>query len=174
MEEKLKLIINLYRGREYEAALMILFPFVDSTAKKRRPEAGVGERIKDFIRDELKIITALNSTSSIGNFVNNKGEDMAEVIYKFARNSLIHEGEIEKNKLAINERGEISFGPENWGIPNDFILGLLITVVAAPENKSFIGKNIVRDFKIDIKGKTYILNSLWGQKDFILQNLNIK
>ena len=36
-----------------------MFPAIDKTAKKRRPQAGVGSRMKSFLEDEEVLITAV-------------------------------------------------------------------------------------------------------------------
>lgn len=43
--------------KDFEAALVHYFPALDKTAKKRRPAAKVGERIRAFLDDELEIIS---------------------------------------------------------------------------------------------------------------------
>ena len=157
VEKGLKALIE----KDYEEALLNIFPALDKTAKKRRPQVGVGERIREFIRDEGKYITGLMTSSAIGNFKAN-GYEMPQVIYKFARNSLLHEGEIDDSKLTINEEGYIRFGPGVWSIPDYYIKGLLVVIILAPENRNTFGCN---KYEMVLMKRKYKLGTLWGRKD---------
>ena len=158
IEKALKAITD----EDYEEALLNIFPALDKTAKKRRPLVGVGVRITEFIRDEGKYITGLTTSNSIGNFRTIE-YDLAQVIYKFARNSLLHEGEIDESILTINKEGHFSFGPGYWSIPESYVKGLLVVIILAPENKHTFGCN---KYEMNIINKKYNLGTLWGRKDF--------
>lgn len=45
--------------RDWEGALVNLFPAIDKTAKRRRPSDGVGKRVRAFLQDEEVLITAV-------------------------------------------------------------------------------------------------------------------
>lgn len=153
--------IIAFQERDYEDAFVQLFPAIDKTAKKRRPRDAVGERIKKFISDEEAIITAI-ATNNIFKNINVNGINLPTALYKFGRNSIVHEGELDK-RLQINEQGIIQIG-QVWNLPASYIIGLIVAVVIAPENAN---EKVRDDVGITLFGKHYKINDLWGQRDII-------
>ena len=156
-----------FKSEDYEDTLYQLFSAIDKTAKKRRPDLGVGERIREFIREEVKYITGLTTSSSIGNLISDN-KDLADALYKLARTYLFHECEL-STKLSINKGQKIVFGQNEWSLPSFIILGLIFVVIIAPENKEEISNH---DFDINILGNDYSLSELWGRKDIMRKMLN--
>src|SRR3954468_14242070 len=86
--------IEASRRKDYEAALVHFFPALDKTAKRRRPKAGVGERIRNFVADQEDIIS-LVATSNVLKGISVDGVSFPEAIYKFGRTAISHEGELD-------------------------------------------------------------------------------
>lgn len=156
-------IIHLQKN-DFEGALVNLFPAIDKTAKKRRSKDGVGKRVKAFLTDEEATISAIGT----GNlFVNNRvdGITVPDALYKFGRTSIAHEGELDP-RLNFNTTGNILIGREKWDLPISYITGMCIATIAAPENKDEL---ISGNYEIDIYGRKYNINSLWGARQLIEQ-----
>lgn len=148
--------IEAFGKKDYEDAFVQLFPAIDKTAKKRRPRDGVGSRIKSFISDEEAIITAIATNNIITN-ISIDGIDFPTALYKFGRTSIIHEGELDE-RLEINEQGNLRIG-HVWNLPATYIIGLIVAVIAAPENS---GERIDENIGINLFGEQYKANDLWG------------
>nr|WP_321466647.1 hypothetical protein [uncultured Desulfobulbus sp.] len=161
ISRRIKKSIEAFGKKDYEDAFVQLFPAIDKTAKKRRPRDGVGARIKSFISDEEKIITAV-ATNNILTNVNVNGIDFPTALYKFGRTSIIHEGELD-DRLKINEQGNLQIG-HIWNLPASYITGLIVAVIVAPENS---GENINENIGINLFGEQYKVNDLWGNLNLI-------
>ena len=148
-------------AQDNEAALVNLFPAMDKTAKKRRRKEGVGKRIREFIRDEEGIISAI-ATSNILRNINIDGIDFPQAIYKFGRTSILHEGELNP-RLQFNDSGSIQIG-KVWNLPSSYITAMCVSVVIAPENA---GEQLSNPPQISVLGRQYNLNELWGQRSKI-------
>lgn len=141
---------------DYEGALVHFFPALDKVAKRRRPRARVGERIRSFLSDEEGLISAL----ATGNFIRNiqvDGVSFPDAIYRFGRTSISHEGELDR-RLKLSNDGTLSIG-EVWVLPASYITALCIAVMVAPE---CVGEEIKGDATIPLFGTTWHLNELWG------------
>jgi hypothetical protein len=153
--------LNHTRVGEYEAAMIDFFPALDKTAKRRRPNAGVGERIRTFLADQEAIISVLATNNFIKNISMN-GVTFPEAIYKFGRTSIAHEGELDP-RLTFNDEGSLRMG-HTWNLPSSYIPALCVAVMVAPENAS---EHISEPFAISFLGVTFEVNSLWGQEAMI-------
>jgi len=145
--------------KDWEGALVNLFPALDRTAKKRRLKAGVAERIKAFLEDEEMLISAI-ATGNVFKGIYIDGVSITDALYKFGRTSIAHEGELDP-RLEFNEAGSVVIGKDKWSLPTSYIVGMSLAVVVAPEN----AKELV-DPKLgfNLFGEQHQLNSLWGQK----------
>ncbi|MGM5670785.1 hypothetical protein [Enterobacter cloacae] len=146
-----------YVNKDFETSLLHLFPVLDKTARKRRPKAKVGDRIRSFIADEEDLITYL----AIGNIikgVHSFGVRFPEAVYKYGRCSIEHEGELDP-RLKIIYENRCSIGKE-WELPYTFIIAMIMSVILAEENKNDI---LIRDMYLTFFDKKFILNKLWGQ-----------
>ena len=152
--------LKLYNEKKYEESLINLFPALDQTAKKRRP-IGVGERIKKFISDQESIIFYL-ATRQIFKDMKIDGKNFPEAIYEFARNPLMHEGELDP-RLAFSFERPIEVGTV-WNLPPPFILTICTSVIIAPENKD---EQSEINATIKVAGIDYPLNELWGQEKMV-------
>jgi hypothetical protein len=143
-------------SRNYESALVHYFPALDKTAKRRRPRAGVGERIRKFISDQEAIITAVSTGNIIRN-ININGISFPDAVYKFGRTAISHEGELDP-RLQFNDSGTLQIGSV-WNLPSSYITGLCVGVIVAPENaEEFIDVPL----SLTIFGQHIAINELWG------------
>lgn len=85
--------LQAYAHADHEGALVHLFPALDNVAKRRRPKAGVGERIRSFLSDEEGLISAV-ATGSVLQRITVNSVTFPEAIYRFGRTSIAHEGEL--------------------------------------------------------------------------------
>lgn len=150
-------------ARDYESALVNLFPAMDKTAKRRRPKDGVGSRIREFVRDEEGIISAIATTNILRN-INVNGIDFPQAIYKFGRSAILHEGELDP-RLQFNESGSLQIG-DVWNLPVPYITAMSVSVVVAPENAN---ESLRHPPQLTVFDKTFNLNELWGQRNKIKQ-----
>ncbi len=88
------------QAKDWEGALVNLFPALDQTAKRRRSKDGVGSRIRAFLEDEEGLISCIATGSFIAN-VNVNGVSITDALYKFGRTSIAHEGELDRMR-AVN------------------------------------------------------------------------
>jgi len=145
--------------RDWEGALVNLFPAIDKTAKKRRPTAGVGERIRAFLEEEETLISAV-ATGNVFKNIRVNGVSITDALYKFGRTSIAHEGELDP-RLHFNEGGSLLIGKDRWDLPTGYIVGMSLAVVVAPENeKEFVEAKL----GFNLFGEQHELNSLWGAR----------
>lgn len=157
-------------AEDFEGALVNLFPAVDKTAKKRFTKAGVGKRIKSFLTEELPLISVIANQANVFINMTNDGMSIVDAIYKFGRNALAHEGEL--NSRLVFQKGQFfSFGKDYWVFPANYISGLCVATVAAPENMNeYSSVNV----SVEILKKNYHINELWGQRKFLEYEISSK
>ncbi len=155
--------IKSYLESDCESTLIHLFPALDKTAKRRRPRDGVGKRIRAFLEDELDIITYFGAGFQLRG-VKVRGMSIPDAVYKFGRTSIAHEGELD-DRLNFDNNSGIKID-EVWNLPPTFIIGLLVSVIVAPENKD---ESFNYEYKINIGEDTFITTDLWGKKEEIYQ-----
>ena len=143
---------------DHESALIHLFPAVDKTAKKRRPKKSVGVRIKGFVADEERLISMLATRKSITG-LKFDGLSFPEVIYRFGKSAILHEGQLDP-RLTFNNSGTLQIGAI-WNLPASYITAICICTVAAPENR---GEQIPQSYTAEVLGRNYDLNDLWGNR----------
>lgn len=153
-----------FQGRDYEGALVNLFPAIDKTAKKRRPKAGVGSRVKAFLEEEEALISA-TATGNIFQNMSVDGVTITDALYKFGRTPIAHEGELDP-RLQFNATGSIEIGSKKWNLPSQYIFGLCIAVIAAPENAE---EKVTENLQVTLFGQSFKVNDLWGKRDFVRQ-----
>lgn len=153
---------------DYESSLVHFFPALDKTAKLRRPNAGVGERIKGFLNDEEPFITFLSFGMV---FKNTKfdGLTFGEAIYKFGRTSVMHEGELDP-RLTFHTEDKIQASRDLWVLPTSYIAAMITAVMAAEENsQEFFSKSML----LQLNDKKINTNEIWGNKIFIQTLINM-
>lgn len=159
VSRRIQQCIEHIQTRDWEGALVNLFPALDKTAKKRRPKAGVGERIRAFLEEEEVLISAV-ATGNVWKGIQNDGVSITDALYKFGRTSIAHEGELDP-RLQFNEGGSLVIGQDKWDLPTGYIAGMSLAVVVAPENSK---ESIDAKLGFSIFGEQHQLNSLWGQR----------
>lgn len=160
ISRRLEASISALQREDYETALIHYFPALDKTAKRRRPKAGVGDRIRGLIDDELEIISHI-ATQNIFR-ITCDGVSFPDAIYKFGRTSIAHEGELDP-RLRFDNTSGMSIG-EIWNLPPTFIASLIVAVVVAPEND---GETFSQEYAVNIHGKQFHLNRMWGDRQGI-------
>jgi hypothetical protein len=157
------------QAKDWEGALVNLFPALDQTAKRRRSKDGVGSRIRAFIEDEEGLISCIATGNFIAN-VNVQGVSITDALYKFGRTSIAHEGELDP-RLNFNEGGQLVIGNDRWDLPVGYIFGMAIAVIVAPENAEEV---LPAKLSATIMGEQRKLNELWGKRDTIRQFISAK
>lgn len=148
-------------AKEYEEAMIDFFPALDKTAKRRRSNGKVGDRIKKFISEQEAIISTTATGNVITGIVSN-GISFPEAIYKFGRNTIAHEGELDP-RLNFNDSRSIMIG-DAWNLPSTYIIGLCVGVMSASENKD---EFIDTQSRFTILGREFAINEVWGAEKII-------
>jgi hypothetical protein len=159
VSRRIQQCIEHIQQQDWEGALVNLFPALDKTAKKRRPKAGVGERIKAFLEEEESLISAV-ATGNVFKGIHIDGVSITDALYKFGRTSIAHEGELDP-RLEFNTGGSLVIGQDKWNLPTGYIVGMSLAVVVAPENSK---ESVDAKLGFSLFGEQHQLNSLWGQK----------
>ncbi|MGS0690641.1 hypothetical protein [Shewanella sp. 30m-9] len=169
ISRRIEQCIKHLQENDYEGALVNLFPVIDKTAKKRRPKAGVGLRIKSFLKDEEVLVTAVG-TGNVFKGCNFDGMSFEDALYKFGRTSIAHEGELDP-RLAFNQNGGMVIGKDNWNLPSGYIVGMTLAVITSPEN---IGERTTEGLGITIFERQFNLNDIWGQPEDVKKHICYK
>lgn len=156
VSRRLAACFESYAREDYEGALVHFFPALDKVAKRRRPKDGVGARVRAFLKDEEALVSAI-STGNVFVGAVFEGVRFEEAIYKFGRTSIAHEGELDP-RLQFVKGGSWSIG-EVWKLPSQYILGLCVAVMVAPECKE---EQFASDARVTVLGREWGLNQLWG------------
>ena len=129
------------------------------TAKRRRPKKGVGARIRAFLEEEEALISAVATGNVLQNILVN-GVSITDVLYKFGRNPILHEGELDP-RLHFNDSGGLQIGAKSWNLPSGYIVGMSLAVLVAPENaRERVDEGLVFTFF----GDPFNVNELWGRR----------
>jgi hypothetical protein len=164
ISRRLQQCVERLQTRDFEGALVNLFPAIDKTAKKRRPKEGVGARIRAFLKDEEVLISAIG-TGNVFAQISINGVTIPDALYKFGRTPIAHEGELDP-RLHFNDSGSVEIGVDRWNLPSGYVTGMSMAVVVAPEN---LGERISDNLGITIFGHELRVNDLWGQRDKVQQ-----
>ena len=156
--------------RRYGSALLSLLPALESTAKLRFPSTkGAGERVKRFLEEQEDIISAI----SVNMFMQGShyaGRTFPEAIYTMVEAPLLHGGQLDP-KLKFVEVGGLSIGAEEWVLPVQYILGLCVGVLVAPENR--YRQQLKEDVVLRVLGQArlFSVNHMWGAQDLLRQQI---
>jgi hypothetical protein len=143
-----------------EGALVDLFPAIDKTAKKRRPKAGVGARVRGFLEDEEALISAIGTGNVFRGILVN-GISITDALYRFGRTSITHEGELDP-RLEFNDSGKVEIGAKRWNLPSGYITGMCVAVIAAPENRS---ERVGDGLTVKLFDQSLRVNEIWGDRE---------
>ncbi|MBN0989487.1 hypothetical protein [Amphritea pacifica] len=169
ISRRIEQCIKHLQENDYEGALVNLFPAIDKTSKKRRTKAGVGQRIKAFLKDEEVLITAVG-TGHVFKDCSFDGMSFEDALYKFGRTPIAHEGELDP-RLTFNQNGGMQIGKDNWNLPSGYLAGLTLAVIISPENK---GECTAEGLGITIFEQQFYLNDIWGNPDEVKNHICAK
>jgi len=96
------------------------------------------------------------------NIIRIRVNDFPEAIYKFGRTPIAHEGELDDRTRFDNKTG-MSIG-EIWNFPPSFIIGMILSLITAPENAL---ERLNYDMFLKIHDETFNVFELWGQREKI-------
>lgn len=164
VSRRIQQCVERLQVQDCEGALVNLFPAVDKTAKKRRPKEGVSRRIKSFLQDEEVLITAV-ATGAVFKGCTFDGMSFHDIIYKFGRTPIAHEGELDP-RLTFNNTGSLQTGKDHWNLPISFIAGMALAVIIAPEN---VGERTANGLGIMVFERKFALNDIWGRPEPVRQ-----
>ena len=156
-----KRALRAYEESDYEASAAAIFPAVDATGKKRFPAKGSGVRFRGIIEQQQDLITFL----AIGNVIiggSFYGKTMPEALWHFARCPLLHEAELDR-RISFSNTDSLAIG-ETWNLPPSFLLGIIVSVVAAREN---LGETEVLTGVVRFGSDHLDIQTLWGGEDFL-------
>jgi hypothetical protein len=123
-----------------ESALALVLIAVAATARKRYPRpVPDGEAFKRFVVDESRHITGLEYDMPVPRpdpTGYSASVPLSEVLYKYLRCQLVHEGELPDGyRLAEGIGGMmVLFSGDPVGVPDGFVGTLAVAVQEAPEN----------------------------------------
>lgn len=159
---RLEQSLNSLIANDYESSLVHFFPALDKTAKLRRPQAGVGARIKGFLKDEEAFISFLAFRIVFENTLFD-GLSFAEAIYKFGRTSIMHEGELDK-RLSFENVDQLMIVGDTWKLSPSYIAAMITAVMTATENsqETFMSPKILH-----LHDKAVNANDIWGKKSMV-------
>jgi len=125
--------------------------------------------MRGFLGDEEGLISCIATNNYIkGVYVD--GVSIPDALYEFGRTSIVHEGELDP-RLHFNEQGRIAIGQSRWDLPVQYIVGLTVAVVVAPENAA---ERLSVESTIELCGETYLVDDLWGKRDQVRQFISKK
>ncbi|WP_230683773.1 hypothetical protein [Pseudomonas lundensis] len=162
VSRRLQQCIERLQINDFEGALVQLFPAIDKTAKKRRSNEGVGSRIKNFLKDEEVLISAVG-TGNVFKGCMFDGMTFERALYTFGRTSIAHEGELDP-RLSFNNGTGMQIGRDSWNLPSSYITGMALAVIVAPENQ---GEMTAEGLGITIFNKSFTLNEIWGRPEAV-------
>lgn len=155
---------------DFESALLHYAPAINNTASRRRPNAGTGDAIRRFIADQEWLITEYAFKASMTGWVVGK-LTFPEAIYNLVRNPLAHEGELDA-RIKFVDTQQMNLSDSLWEVPNQYIGGLVLAVVAATENAGVTAMN--GQGTVKLMGRDWIFNDLWGEEDTLRELLENK
>ncbi len=166
VSRRIQQCIERLHVNDHEGALVNLVPAIDKTAKKRRPKDGVGKRIKSFLKDEEVLITSVGMGNIFKDCKFGK-YSLEEVLYKFGRTCISHEGELD-HRLNFNSTGQIQIADENWNLPVGYVVAMTLAVIIAPENK---GEKTIEGLNISLFERRFEINEVWGDPTSVREHI---
>lgn len=168
--------LEFYAKRDYERTCLHLMPALDATAKRARGgKEGVGERIRGFIAANEALITAIGKepvTMLVGNRYGESHKTLPEIVYKFVRTSVSHEGQLDP-LLRLNEFPEFLLGEKDglWHLPASYLMAIAAAVIVEPTNQNEICPT---NPTIRVFDRRFMLDELWGRRDLLIEHVATK
>ena len=118
---------NLNTGKD-ELGLLSIMPLFDKACSKIWPKVGVGKRFRDGVTKTEDIITFFMTKGSV--FIECRYGDLTlpQIIYKYLRNSVLHDGVMPRNINFIDEN-KIIIDKGSVSLPRTISHGLLLAAV---------------------------------------------
>ncbi|HAS1112418.1 TPA: hypothetical protein I3798_000857 [Enterobacter cloacae] len=165
---RLSSCINLYSIKDYENAFINLFIALDITAKKRYPNLKVGKRNRALLLDTEPLTQKLYMGIIIQG-LNINGLTFSNIFYKFGRNALIHDGQLDR-RLSISDEKGIRISEDNWDFHHSYIMSMAISIISCKENAN---ENFNTAIEYECNFGKINLNDLWGKESELMEYLQV-
>lgn len=120
---------------DIENALIQLSIAVDAYAKKKYKIKKVGQRIKTLLNDNMEVISLVGTMGYLKapslTFPDGKLES---ILYESVRCSLLHEAEVSE-RIEFIKGNQLFVVSDKLGLNENFVLGLLISIIVDDEDK---------------------------------------
>lgn len=158
---------------DFEAAAVQISIAIDATAKAIYPKNyKVGQRFKALVDDneEFILFVAMGCGTRFvlrGDGALEFGEKgrLSQVLYKYVRSSLIHEGELDEG-VVLRAGSVIGIDEARFILGSEMLTGLILLLLGLPVNKRQVLRN---QHEIIFRGQRFSAQSLWGRLDYIQQ-----
>jgi hypothetical protein len=165
--------------KDYENAIVQISIALDSTSKRAYGGDKVGERFRRFIteHEEFIIYVALGcgprfyyegDAKKQGAFKFGARGTLANVIYKYVRNALLHEGDLSSD-VVLREGSIMGHEGDKFILGSEMIMGLLLSVIGAPVNAQ---ERLDEPCSFSCGEANLPLDELWGKLDTIKKTIN--
>ena len=169
LERRFQQVFETLCAGDFGSALTLVCPLIDRAGKKLYGIKKPGERFKKVLDDNSDFLYWMMSG---GKFVVGKGIDvvfcrkdkgninLAQSIYKFVRNNLLHDGELSEEIEFVDE---CRIGPDGDKVvfPKNLIWALVFMVSYLPCYKN----NCPNSYELSVSGVPIPLQEIWGNKD---------
>lgn len=153
---------------DIDNALIQLSIAVDATAKKMYPKQKIGQRIRSFLAEKRDFIwwSLLNGLPNANgefclSFADKGYVSIEEIMYKYIRCSLLHEGEMPTSiTFDYVEYFKVN-ADSSLILPVGYLQAILYAVISSWVNKS---EKMKYDFYICFGKEKFNLNDYWGDE----------
>ena len=160
--------------KDYENAIVQISIALDSTSKRVYGGNKVGERFRRFITENEEFIIYVTlgcsprfyyegDSKEHGAFRFGARGKLANVIYKYVRNALLHEGDLSSD-VVLREGPIMGYEEGKFILGSEMIMGLLLSVIGAPVNAQ---ERLDEPCTFSRGDATLPLDELWGKLDTI-------
>jgi len=176
IEARISEAISKLQQDDTENAMLQTITAIDGTARKRfGTQMGNKRRFVKFLSDEEDFIIYSAFSFGVHLYVKDRLElanlgTLPELIYYSVRNPLVHEGDIGPGAIFLNREDKVAFGfrNEKFMIPPYLVLGLIMLVIGAPENKDL---SLNHRWMLTVNNKDLDLHYFWGNLDLLKRQL---
>ncbi|MFW5450201.1 MAG: hypothetical protein ACKE9I_01275 [Methylophagaceae bacterium] len=158
-------------NNNHDLALLSIVPLFDKACKKTWPRLGVGARFRKGIEETEDIISfvMLGGRGTITASTYGKWT-LPELMYKYLRNSIIHEGQM-PDQVKIIDEPTIVIDEEFVQFPIGIVLGLLIATIGFEcfRNES---RNVTQVGRMEIKEQKIFIKDMVGNHQTIRDVIN--
>ena len=170
--------LQKFISSDYENAMVQIAIAIDATAKiKYSKKLRTGERFRKFIQENQEFIlyVALGCGPRFifegdGNMKFMHRGSLAQVVYKYVRNALLHEGEV-SDDIVFRHGPVIGHEGDKFIVSSELIVGMLLSVIGDQKNAS---QKLKTEVTLNIAGKKIPVNSIWGRLDIVKASVGFK